>query len=224
MKNRILALLSALLILCSLPLTAYAHDVPDVTREDCSIDVILRDKETKKGITDAELVCVRVGYVADDDGDFFFYDMTTNQVIENVGSKTTADALEAAVKNGGYPEEIKIPSAGSDGTYHAANLKTGLYLVMQKKAAKGYGDMSSFLVSVPYMVDGKYEYHVTANVKTELERTVETTEPTETTECTDEELPQTGQLNWPVPMLTAGGLTLIAIGYILRFGKRKEAE
>ncbi len=33
-------------------------------------------------------------------------------------------------------------------------------------------------------------------------------------------LPQTGQLNWPVPVLVVFGLALISVGWILRFGRK----
>lgn len=36
-------------------------------------------------------------------------------------------------------------------------------------------------------------------------------------------LPQTGQLNWPVPVMAAAGLTLFAVGWVLCFGRRKES-
>lgn len=35
-------------------------------------------------------------------------------------------------------------------------------------------------------------------------------------------LPQTGQLNWPVPVMIVTGLTLFAIGWMLCFGRKKE--
>lgn len=37
-------------------------------------------------------------------------------------------------------------------------------------------------------------------------------------------LPQTGQMNWPVPVLTAAGLFVFTLGWIMRFGKRKDDE
>ena len=37
-------------------------------------------------------------------------------------------------------------------------------------------------------------------------------------------LPQTGQLNWPVPVLAAGGLCLLLLGRVLRGGKRGRHE
>ena len=36
-------------------------------------------------------------------------------------------------------------------------------------------------------------------------------------------LPQTGQLNWPVPVLTVSGLVLVAVGaYLMERSKKRE--
>ena len=36
-------------------------------------------------------------------------------------------------------------------------------------------------------------------------------------------LPQTGQLNWPIPVLTASGLVLVAVGaYLMERSKKRE--
>ena len=37
-------------------------------------------------------------------------------------------------------------------------------------------------------------------------------------------LPQTGQLNWPVPVLVVLGLALFSLGWGLRFGRRKDSH
>lgn len=50
---------------------------------------------------------------------------------------------------------------------------------------------------------------------------IPTPTPTPTPEPT---LPQTGQLNWPIPLLAVSGLTMFVIGWILRFGKKKEKD
>ncbi len=59
----------------------------------------------------------------------------------------------------------------------------------------------------------------------------ETPEPSDTTEETPEEetdnephLPQTGQLNWPIPVLAVGGLATFAGGWKVAFGKSKKDE
>ena len=37
-------------------------------------------------------------------------------------------------------------------------------------------------------------------------------------------LPQTGQLNWPIPVLIAGGLLLLAVGWVLVFHRKKKND
>ena len=47
--------------------------------------------------------------------------------------------------------------------------------------------------------------------------------PTEPVKPKDPVLPQTGQLNWPVPVMCISGLMLISIGILLR-GRKTENE
>lgn len=63
-------------------------------------------------------------------------------------------------------------------TFIKEKLTTGLYLILQETPAKGFGLLSAFLVSVPYLKNGSYVYDVTAVAKPELEREPET-EPTQ---------------------------------------------
>ena len=71
------------------------------------------------------------------------------------------------------------------------------------------------LAGVPMEEDGVLRYDVDASPKVELEKEPE---PTSTTPPapTDPRLPYTGQLNWPVPVLTVLGLGLLALGLALR--------
>ena len=92
---------------------------------------------------------------------------------------------------------------------------------MQNRAAEGYSKLSPFLVSVPYLEEGRYVYDVTAAVKSELEREPETTPPTTKP---PQKLPQTGQLNWPVPVLATAGMMTLVFGWWLRGGRKKERE
>ena len=86
---------------------------------------------------------------------------------------------------------------------------------MQKKAADGWSCISPFLISVPNMQDGVYVYDVDASPKIELKPTER---PPETPPNTPPEppLPQTGQLNWPSPLMAAAGLCLLLLGSVLR--------
>ena len=98
------------------------------------------------------------------------------------------------------------------------NLSLGLYLITQEKAAPGYNKTSPFLVSVPYNDDGEYKHNISINSKTEPEK--KPPEKPHKPGKPSDKLPQTGQLNWPVPVLAAGGLLLMVVGYLLQREKK----
>ena len=234
MKKMITVLL-ALSVLLSFPLTAYAHDVPQ-ERDDCSIEVIVRyDGENVNGGT---LTAIRVGYVDEDDGNYFFRRVFDDVLLEEIDSAQAARDLQTFYENNRYANEFETQTvAVNQGVARFENLQTGLYLIVQRTAAPGFTAVGTFLVSIPYMVDGEYQYHVTAAIKSELERPTETiptepstptdpteTDPTKPTEPEDPKLPQTGQLNWPIPLMVVGGMMLLALGCILRFRNKEPYE
>ena len=216
--KKVITLLLALSVLISLPLTAYAHDVPQ-DRDDCSIEVIVRyDGENVDGGT---LTVIKVGYVDEEDGNYFFSQEFTNIKIEDVTSSGAPKAQKEFYDNNkGNYDFYSQTQTMKDGKATFTGLSTGLYLIVQNKAADGFSKMGAFLVSVPYMENGEYKYHVTASIKSELEREPEPTEP----EPTDPppRLPQTGQLNWPIPLMVVAGLGFFAVGWVLYFGKKRE--
>ena len=108
---------------------------------------------------------------------------------------------------------------GNNGEASFTNLELGLYLVVQNKAADGYSKADAFLVSIPMSENGTYIYTVDASPKVELEKAPVPTTPSKPSEPT---LPQTGQLNWPIPILVILGLCLFTVGWMLRFGKKRD--
>jgi hypothetical protein len=184
------------------------------------IEVVLRDPKSGLGITDAEIACVRVASVGDDDGNFSFYHILNGTLVEEIDNAATAEVFYKEISNN--PKEFKSYSlykSNEDGIYVAENLPTGLYLIIQKKAATNYDDMKPFLVSVPFLNEGEYKYQVTANVKTELDNEIDVLPDSISKPG---KLPQTGQLLWPIPLLIAAGLLLIAVGCYLRRNKVNE--
>ena len=221
MSKRIFAILLALALLLSLPLQAAAHDVPQ-ERDDCSIELQVR--YNGEDVTGGTLTAIRVGYVDEDDGNFFFSQEITGEKLEDISSAEAPGIQEKFYKENKatyafYTQTQKV----ENGKVTFTGLTTGLYLVIQEEAAEGFHKLGAFLISVPYLQDGVYQYQVTAAVKLELEREPET-EPTTPppTEPEDPKLPQTGQLNWPIPLMAVAGLTLFIAGWLLRFGKKKE--
>jgi len=220
MKKMITVLL-ALSVLLSFPLTAYAHDMPQ-ERDDCSIEVIVRyDGENVDGGT---LTAIRVGYVDEEDGNYFFSQEFTNIKIEDIASPNAPKTQQEFYNNNKSNYDFYTQTQTvENGKATFSGLSTGLYLIVQNRAADGFSKLGAFLVSVPYMEDGEYQYHVTAAIKSELEREPEPTEPPPT-EPDDPKLPQTGQLNWPIPLMVVAGLGLFAAGWVLCFGKKRDYD
>lgn len=122
-----------------------------------------------------------------------------------------------------------IEAPVQDGKARFSNLLTGVYVVTQsrEKACDGFAPIDPFLFSLPGREDGNYVYDVTARPKVALKKEPEeTTQPTqpEATKPEGTDLPQTGQLNWPIPVMAAAGLALVALGWFLYFGKREHHE
>lgn len=218
MMKRVVSALLALVLLLGMPLTARAHDVPQ-DRDDCTIEVLVR--YDGKDVSGGTLTAVKVGYVDEDDGNYFFSRVKDDALLEDIGSADAVKTLEKFYSDNkaSYSFEKKTVTV-KDGKAKFTGLSTGLYLIIQQTAAKGYSKLNAFLVSVPYMEDGTYVYDVTATIKSELEREPEPTAPP-ATKPEDPKLPQTGQLNWPVPLLAACGLALVVLGCFLRSRKKE---
>jgi len=223
--RKLLSLFTAALIVLALPAAASAHEVPrDIPG---SIEVNVR--YGGKGVPGGTITCIQVGEVVEDNGNYSFRRLD-GQALTDIQSPELAAELEKFAKEKQLTGTTL--TVGDEGKVTFPDLEIGLYLLAQETPAPGYTKFKSFLVSVPYFADGKYQYDVTARVKSELERVPET-EPTETEPPTTEppetvpsetkpKLPQTGQLNWPIPVLAVLGLLLFSAGWAMRFGKQKD--
>ena len=218
MIKRIISLLFAAMLLFTLCLPVQAKDVPK-ERNDCSIEILVR--YDGKNISGGTLTLVRVGAVHEEDGNYSFRRVLDDAALEDVQSPKAVKELEVFYKENADFAFFTQTADITDGKAVFSSLPTGLYLVQQENAAKGYSKLESFLVSVPLMEDGKYLYDVTASAKTELEREPEK-KPVKPSKPSDPSLPQTGQLNWPIPLLAIAGIVLFIAGWLIRFGKRKE--
>lgn len=129
----------------------------------------------------------------------------------------TARALADYAAEHGIPgQTLPVDEAG---TVRFAPLEIGLYLIVQDERSPGYEPIMPFLVSIPLTVGENVYYDIDASPKVALTpQTPEETTPTEPW------LPQTGQLNWPIPVMAAAGILLFGAGGALCLGKRKEHE
>ena len=223
MRKHFISGLLALLLLLGLPLSAAAHAVPDESRNGhCSITVSMTYKG--KAVRGGKLALYKVGDVAENDGNYSFVPVEAirGDIPEfgDIQSPELAGKL-AKLEKKLTPVTADPVTVGKDGKATFSNLTFGLYLVVQKTAASGYGKIAPFLVSVPYLYRDEYQYEVTSQPKTDLEQEVKPTSPP-SSGGGGGKLPQTGQLWWPVPLLTCAGLGCIAVGLFRRREDRNE--
>ena len=220
MRKHVISGLLALLFLLALPLSAAAHAVPDESRNGhCSITVSMTYKG--KAVCGGTLALYKVGDVAEDDGNYSFVPVKEIQAdIPEFGDIESPDLAGKLCKlESKLTPVTDLPQkVGEDGKVTFSSLPFGLYLVVQKTAPAGYGKTEPFLVSLPYLYEGEYQYDVASQPKTDLEREVPTKPTTSPTTkpaaASGGKLPQTGQLWWPVPVLACGGLGCIVVGLI----------
>ena len=218
--RRLLLVLTALLMVFSMTAVTYAHDVPDPSSKG-SIMVVMHLGDTIVG--GGTLMLYQVGAVHEEDGNCSF--VPTGEFADwgeefgNVQSPELAQNLkEYATSKHLIGEQKEIDQ---EGTVLFDGLEQGLYLLVQCKAAAGCSEANPFLVTVPTLENGEYRYDINASPKVGL--TPAPTEPTTLPPKPDEpSLPQTGQLNWPIPVLAVGGLLLFVLGWSLCFGGKKD--
>ncbi len=141
--------------------------------------------------------------------------------LEDIDSPKLAADLAKDVRNRGlvgFAEPV-----GELGKVVFQDLLPGLYLIVQDMAAEDFYPVEPFLVSIPHQRGEEFVYDVDATPKLELKPLPgETTKPTQPihppTKPTEPspDLPQTGQLNWPVPVLLTAGAALTLLGLYLR--------
>ncbi|MGN0479892.1 MAG: pilin N-terminal domain-containing protein [Hominenteromicrobium sp.] len=222
MRNRIISLLAALVFACLLSTAVSAHNVPDKTQEGV-ITVTMHAGETV--VPGGSLTLYQVGEVFEENGNYCFVPAADfsgcGETLDDVQSPELAARLAA------YAAEKKLEGTtlpiGADGTVRFEKLEIGLYLLVQNTAAEGYAKANPFLVTVPKTENGEYVYTVDASPKVALQPE-DTPAPSPTPGPEEPNLPQTGQLNWPVPVLAAAGLLLFAAGWAMCFRRKKDTH
>lgn len=190
-----------------------------------SITVAMKDDE-QKPIGGGSLTLFPFAELSEKDGNYSWayteeYQFCGLSLKEFDTDSFAASLHEYIATKGLTGTQAAIPSSG---TVVFNDLPAGLYLIVQPVAAEGYYAIKPFVVSVPFQEEsGEWAYQVDAFPKMEIKPI--TVEPTPTpipTPHPPPKLPQTGQLNWPIPLLAGAGVLLFLVGWDLAFLRRRK--
>lgn len=214
LRKTLCCLLCCISIMCLAATAVFAAaSVPDATQAgSISFDFSGAEKPVKGG----NLELRKVAYWDDALGTWCWCEnyASAGVSLDDIGSEKAANQLYlyALVTN---LSSFTIP-VGKDGKATAEKLEPGVYLVSQSVPFAGFSYIKPALICVPCRMDDTWVYEVEAAPKL----SPLTTEPTETTTEPYEELPPTGQTNWPIPVLVLVGSFLILLGICLRKDKK----
>lgn len=215
-------------LLMGLTVTSHAAEAPDVNRQaSLTLEMEYGDEMLDSG----RLTLYRVGDIAKDGADDCFALISalddSNVSLENLEDTALPQTLaDLAIRH----ELEAVTASIEDGKVTFTQLKPGLFVVVQQdeEASEGFAQIHPFLISLPHWDGEQYVYDLTAKPKVSLEPAppteppeTEPPKPTEPTEPTEPWLPQTGQTNWPVPVMAVGGIAFIILGGFLCFRKRE---
>lgn len=226
MKNihRILCFLGTVLalMLCAVPAYAAKGTTADLDlTKKGSITLTLKDSDGN-AMTGGFLDCIQVAEIADIGGETTYLltngFQDTNIFLEyfldgKQSAASLAEELNDAVPAGAY----KIANRpDKTGTVTFSNRELGLYLIRQRAKSGYYESITPFVVTVPMNSDSGWVYDVTASPK------VGTVTPKDTAYKSVRRLPQTGQINWPVPVLAVSGIALFSLGWAMTKDKHEK--
>ena len=213
--RRLAALLLALLLTGCFSLPALAAEDVDLSARG---SITMSCSYEGKPVSGGNLCLYRVADPERDNGDWYFRlrsDLMDGKRLDqpDLDDPGLAERL-AAEPSLGTPDATAV--FNKNGLVRFDNLAPGLFLLVQTKAAAGYEKMLPVLVSLPWFdeASGKYLYDIDATVKPSVERTP-VPSPTTTPGPYIPYIPQTGQLNWPIPVLAGLGLFLLLLGTAL---------
>lgn len=139
--------------------------------------------------------------------------------IENLSNENIVSMQEYASEN----LEYSLTKTTNDkGEFTLNNIEAGKYLLVQN-SREDYCTMQTMFVSVPEITNTEINYEITVKPKIAVIDAYggweeDVIEPATTPKS---ELPNTGVLNWPIPVLAITGIILFCLLWIIFYSKKK---
>ena len=231
MKRVLFFIMTFTVILSLLNTAVFSYELPDLDRLG-SIGVTMR--YGGKSVPGGSMTLYRIGDITADNGNCSF--VLSGDFASVEASLEDLESAQLIYTVAAYIAEHDIMGStmpiDNDGMVKFYDLEPGLYMLIQTVAANGYNCANPFIVSLPMFTDGGYVYEVDASAKAELTKNNDNphedttpdsgdTSGPKDTDSNGGKLPQTGQLKWPIPILTVAGAGLVLVGLILCFGGRR---
>lgn len=223
--------LMSLLLILGMSITVFAATATDLDLNKTGSISLTMKNSSGTAVSGGNLTIYRVAQITKDNANLAYTPTSDfasfTKPLDNLEDANLAKELADYTKKQSLTGTTT--TIGSSGIAKFENLALGLYLVVQPKAADNYNAVNPFLVSVPLQEDGIWVYDVDASPKVEayIKTPTNPTTPTTATPIiptTPGKLPQTGQLNWPIPILAISGLLLFTLGWSLTFIEKKQPK
>ena len=239
MKQRIITL-SIICLMCFLSCgyVKASDDIPDFGKKG---DISIEMKDGAKVINSGSFTIFRIGELENNNYVLSKEFEDSGYSLENMDNESLLYEMKKYAEEKGISG---VTASVDSGQVQFSDLQPGIYLITQSLAARGYYAASPFLITLPYLKDGVWSYHVDAHPKIEPvpkpgrapvptpgkepvptpgkepvptpgKEPVPTSGKEPQTIVNSSRLPQTGQYNWPVPVLAIAGILMCAWGWYL---------
>lgn len=139
--------------------------------------------------------------------------------IDNL-SESNLENLKTYAKTNAEPLFTK--TTDSTGKFTLTNLDLGTYLLVQENKTDEI-TMQTMLISVPELtVENGLKYEVTAKPKILNKEIVDQNNSSKTELVKDSQLPYTGVLNWPIPVLVIAGIAIFCVAWLKVYSTSKK--
>lgn len=219
--RKITPILTGIIILLCFNCIVFADGLPDLTRKGC---INLTMKYEGNVVSGGSLTIYKIADINFNNSEYNFV-LTdkfkdSGESLENIQSSKLASSLYRYSKQNSISG--KKQKINSNGNISFDDIELGLYLLVQEEAANGYSKILPFIVSIPMRENGVYIYDVDASPKVEIEKNKQPSDNPNNPPNNPSKLPQTGQLNWPIPVLVVSGILIFIIGWGIKFGRKKK--
>lgn len=197
-----------------------------------ALQVQLETTSLREDWSGLEISLYRIGKMENPSGDLYYHvsgafsDCGVSLDYQNASeAETAARQIEAYIRENSILP-IAVMTTDVEGLAEFAGLEAGVYFA-HKTGGTAEIDIIPFIVTVPYYKNGELLYTVPVNPKMEIRPTTSPTAtpaptrtpgsdqtPSPTNPTSEEKLPQTGVVRWPVVALSIGGCVLIALGAV----------